>query len=410
MKRALAPLLLMGLVATGCTPAGNANTAPDQIIIASDLPISGFEAGARPMEQAIEFAIRQQGSIGGFKLGYWSLDNSLAADPNQVRAVGNVERMIAERRVLGMIGPYTSGISFQVIPVANPSDLVMVSPTASDFCLTRTAPYCDPVPFCEGRAGCGINFFRIAPPDPIQGMAMARYAAANLSVKRVAAVNELGGDGDRYIKEFAGELTRVGGELVLENAVEPGTDDFTAFLNSAKSKGAQAIYAVGFGLERICTVRAQMNQLMPDAYFLATDSVMDHPTQCAADAVNPVRMLTTYGDVDPTSSPDTSVKTHVDEYLKAHPKASDAFGFTFAAYDCARILIEAIARAIQGNHGAIPTRAQVVAAVAQTREFKGVTGTYSFDANGDAQFPMMSIMEIRDGKWAYLHKIDASAA
>ena len=140
MKRALAPLLLLGLVA-GCTPVGNANTAPDQIIIASDLPTSGFEAGVRPMEQAIEFAIRQQGSIGGFKLGYWSLDNSLAADANQVRAVGNVERMIAERRVLGMIESYTSGISFQVIPVANPSDLVMVSLRASDFCLTRTAPY-----------------------------------------------------------------------------------------------------------------------------------------------------------------------------------------------------------------------------------------------------------------------------
>ena len=136
----------------------------------------------------------------------------------------------------------------------------------------------------------------------------------------------------------------------------------------------------------------------------------DDASQCIKDAVNPVRMLTTYGDVDPTSSLDTSVKTHVNAFLKTYPKASDAFGYTFAAYDCARILIEAIARAIQGNHGAIPTRAQVVAAVAQTHEFKGVTGTYSFDANGDANNPPMSILEIRDGNWVYLHKIDASAA
>jgi branched-chain amino acid transport system substrate-binding protein len=409
MIRALAPLVLLGLAATGCTPGGNASTVNDQIIIASDLPLSGFGAGTRPMEQAIEFAIHQQGSIGGFKLGYWSLDNSLAANANAVRAVGNVERMIAERRVLGMIGPYTSGIAFQAIPVANPSDLVMVSPTVTDFCLTRAASYCDPMPFCTGHAGCAVSLFRITPPDPVQGMAMARYAAANLNVKRVAAVNELGSDGNQYIKEFAGELTRAGGELVFQDNFDAGTTNFTGFLKSAKSKGAEAIYVVGYGSDNVCSVRAQMNNLLPEAYFLGTDAVMDDPTQCTKDAVNAVQMLTTHTDVDPTNSPDTSVKTHVDAYRKAHPKASDVSGYTFAAYDCARILIDAIARAIQSNHGAIPTRAQVVAAVAQTREFKGVTGTYTFDANGDAQFPMMSIMEIRDGKWVYLRKIDASA-
>ncbi|HEV2028913.1 MAG TPA: branched-chain amino acid ABC transporter substrate-binding protein [Candidatus Dormibacteraeota bacterium] len=410
MIRALAPLVLLGLVATGCTPGGNASTAPDQIIIASDLPVSGFEAGARPMEEAIEFAIHEQGSIGGFKLGYWSLDNSLAANANAVRAVGNVERMIAERRVLGMVGPYTSGVAIQAIQVANPSDLVMVSPTVTDFCLTRAASHCDPMPFCTGHAGCAVNLFRITPPDPIQGMAMARYAAANLNVKRVAAVNELGADGNQYIKEFAAELTSAGGELVFQDDFEAGTTDFTGFLNTAKNKGAQAIYVVGYGNDRICSVRAQMNTLLPEAYFLATDAVMDEPSPCIKDAVDPVRMLTTHADVDPTASPDSSVKAHVDAYLKAHPKASDVSGYTFAAYDCARILIDAIARAIQSNHGAIPTRAQVVAAVAQTHEFKGVTGTYSFDANGDAQFPMMSIMEVRDGKWVYLQKIDASSS
>jgi ABC-type branched-subunit amino acid transport system substrate-binding protein len=131
-------------------------------------------------------------------------------------------------------------------------------------------------------------------------------------------------------------------------------------------------------------------------------------SQCIKDAVDPVRMLVTYPDFDPTHSDDPSAKSRVATFQKAYPKAT-AF-YTFAAYDCARILIEAIARAVQGNHGAIPTRAQVVAAVARTNEFKGVTGTYSFDANGDAQNPPMSIFEVRDANWVYLRKIDARAA
>ena len=407
MIRLLAPLLLLGLVVTGCTPGGNTSTPADQIIIASDLPVSVSEEVVRPLEQAIGYVIRQQGSIGGFKLGYWSLDNSLGANPDPVRGVGNVERMIAERRVLGMVGSYTSGVTFQEIPVANAANLVMVNPSATSYCLTRTAPNCAAPPPCAGSAGC--SFFRIPPADPIQGRAMARYAAANLNVKRFAAVNEGETDGSRYIAEFAGELARTGGEMVFQQDFKPGTTNFTGFLNTAKSKGAQAVYVVGSGSDNVCSLRAQMNRLLPDAYFLGADAVMsDGGSQCIKDAVNPVRMFVTYPDFDPSHSDDPSAKTRVAAFRKAYPKAT-AF-YTFAAYDCARILIEAIARAIQGNHGAIPTRAQVVAAVAQTNEFKGVTGTYSFDANGDAQNPPMSIFEARDANWVYLHKIDASAA
>jgi branched-chain amino acid transport system substrate-binding protein len=405
MIRAFAPLMLLGLVVTGCTPGGNVSTASDQIIIASDLPV-GFEGGARPLEQAIGYAIQHQDSIGGFKLGYWSLDNALGENPDPVRGVANVERMVLDRRVLGMVGSYTSAVTLQEIQVANASDLVMLSPSATTYCLTRADASCDPAPFCAGRAGC--NFFRIAPPDPIQGRAIARYATANLGVKRVAAVNELGDDGNLYIKEFAAELARTGGEMVFQQDFEPGTTNFTGFLNTAKTNGAQAIYVIGGGGDNVCSVRAQMTRLLPEAYFLAADGVIsDHGAQCIQDAVDATRMLVTYPDFDPSHSEDPSVKSFVDAFRKAYPKASDVY--TFAAYDCARIMIDAIARAIKSNHGAIPTRAQVVAAVAQTNEFKGVTGTYSFDANGDAKSPPMSIFEARNGNWVYLRKIDASA-
>jgi branched-chain amino acid transport system substrate-binding protein len=337
------------------------------------------------------------------------LDDSLAGNPNPVRGVGNVERIIAERRVLGMIGPYNSGVAFQQIPFANPSALVMVSPSATESCLTHAALYCDPAPFCTGRANCTVNFFRVSPRDTVQGRAMARYAATTLKVSRVAALNEWGGEGNEYVKEFAAELVRTGGELVHQQDFDQGTENFTGFLNTAKTRGAQAIYVVGYASDSVCLVRAQMNKLLPEAYFLGEDGVMDDGPKCIKDAVDPVRMLTSYTGFDPSHSTDPSVKTHIDAYRKAYPKASDISDYTFAAYDCARILIDAIARAIQSNHGAIPTRAQVVSAVANTKEFKGLTGSYSFDANGDALAPLMSMYEVQDNKWVFLKQIDASA-
>jgi branched-chain amino acid transport system substrate-binding protein len=115
--------------------------------------------------------------------------------------------------------------------------------------------------------------------------------------------------------------------------------------------------------------------------------------------------------VDLTQSKDEAAKTAVQAYRNAFPKTSNVGlnTYTFAAYDCARLLIDAISRAIQANAGRIPTRLQVLNAVAHTEGFKGVTGTYSFDANGDAISPLMSISEVKNGGWVYLGQVDASA-
>jgi branched-chain amino acid transport system substrate-binding protein len=312
--------------------------------------------------------------------------------------------------VLGLIGPYTSGVSKEAIPVANAADLAMIGPATTYWCLTRAAPYCDPQPFCAGRSGCTVDFFRIAPPDPIQGRAMARYAAANLPVSRVAAINELEGEGDQHIVEFASEFARTGGQVVLQQDFMAGTTNFTGFLQTAKTRGAQAVYVVGLGTDRICTVRAQMSRLLPEAYFIAADGVMDGGTLCVQDAIDPVHMLATYPDFIPTYSQDPSVKKQVDAYRRDHRKPSDVTYYTFTAYDATRILIDAIGRAIQSNHGAFPTRAQVVSAVAQTRDFKGVTGTYSFDTNGDTVSPPMSLYEARNNDWFFVKQLDASPA
>jgi len=75
---------------------------------------------------------------------------------------------------------------------------------------------------------------------------------------------------------------------------------------------------------------------------------------------------------------------------------------TAEAYDNAiRFLQDGDAAVIDLRHngGGIPSRAQVVAAIAATKDFVGVTGTYSFDENGDAVTPMMSMYTIRDGRW-----------
>jgi ABC-type branched-subunit amino acid transport system substrate-binding protein len=68
-----------------------------------------------------------------------------------------------------------------------------------------------------------------------------------------------------------------------------------------------------------------------------------------------------------------------------------------------------IERAIELKGGNLPNRRDVLDAM-QTITYVGLTGTYSFDHNGDALSPLMSIYQVHNGKWEYLQKLDATAA
>jgi branched-chain amino acid transport system substrate-binding protein len=367
------------------------------------------------MQHAIDLAVGRQSRIAGFKLTYMPFDDSLGSAASQAMGVHNVRQMIADPRVLGMIGPANSNTVYAEIPVANASSLVMLSPSATNICVTLPAPYCSPQP-ADLRTKGPINYFRIAPPDSVQGRAMARFAAGTLNVRRVAAFNEYTNAGDLILDSFNDELVRAGGTLVLRRNLAHGTTGFGGFLAEAKAANAQAIYAVsGTGKDHVCVAGAQATSAFPGGvYFLVTDASAGNDG-CITDAVhNAEGMVGTVPDVDPTQSSDPAAKTAVDAYQKAHPNTDPSvFGpetYVFAAYDCARLLIDAISRAIKANGGGIPTKAQVRDAIAQTPGFNGVTGTFSFDARGDAISPLMSVYKVVGGKWVFVEKIDASAS
>jgi branched-chain amino acid transport system substrate-binding protein len=397
------PLLLAVSICAGCQEGGATHSIPaapaGQILIASDLPSAGFYEAAVSAQNAIRLAIAQHPTIGRFKLAYWPLDDSLAENPSQEKGIQNVSQMIDDARVLGMVGPFNSFVANVEIPVANQSDLAMVSPSNTNPCLTQFGPACGSQADSAHPTG-RVNYFRIAPPDALQGTAMARYVARNLKVTQVAVINEWGSDGDLISTSFAKELELAGGKVVLREDVDSGTSDFTSFLAEAHAKGAQAIYALGNA--DICVARSQMPA---DTLFLGTDGFTGDPVCISQVPGGSGSILATKPDVDITGSKDAAAVHVLRAFHQAYPK-SNVQEYTFATYDCARILIAAIEQAVAANHGSLPNRRQVMDAVARI-QFTGVTGTYSFDQNGDATSPLMSVYQVVNGTWVYLKKIDA---
>ena len=338
------------------------------------------------------------GSIKGFKLTFKGWDDTVNGNHDPQKGAQNIQEMIADAKILGMIGPNNSNVAFAQIPIANRSNFVMISAANTNECLTQTFQYCSPQPASLRTAGPN-NYFRIAAADTFQGPGMADFAYDTLKLTKIAVWSDNETFGKGVADNFSKEFTKKGGTVVVRQDFDTKTtNDWRPFLTDAKSKGALGVYAGATSGTKICIPRAQMKGLLDVPYMVPDGGVN---AQCITDAAdNGANMYGTVAAADAAQNPDA--KATIDAFTKRFPNKADVGSYTFPALDCANILIDAIGRAIDANGGNMPSREQVRAAVAATKGFKGTTGTYTFDANGDPTSPTMAIFQTKGTDWVFI--------
>lgn len=409
MRKLLAFAWLAAVAAVACVPGSQSPpTSPKgEISIATDLPLLGqFGSDGRAIAKAVRYAVERQGRLRGYRLTISSFDDSLAGLPEQAKGLQNVKRMLSDPRVLGMIGPYTSFAADAEIPAANEGNLVMVSPSTTVDCLTLPLPSCR-VPL---RPTGENNFFRLAAPNSSAGKAMADFAVKSLNVRKFVVFS----DGyynysDILADSFSQELGQVGGAVVLRYQFNSSTNDFTTVLHEAVDGGAEAVYVAGQGGSRSCQIRYQMTGIFPaQAYFLGPDGIVDSSCIQQAEGNASDRMVASLQQAQPSADP--KMRSEVETLKGLQPGWQGPGVYTFAAFDCTMILIDAIGRAIDSDGGRLPTRQQVLQAVAATSNLRGVTGTWSFTEQGDATAPALSLYRVEGGRWTFWRSITVGSA
>lgn len=393
MSRARA-FLMLGLISmAACAPAGQESRPATAVIaIGSDFPLTGvFGASGFSTMEGARYAVDQRRTIGKFRLIFKPFDDSLAGVQDPAKGTQNIKRMGVDSEILGIVGPFNSTEAKAEIPVASQYNLALVSPSATANCLTASLVSCQ-VP---ARPGGANNFFRIAAPDSAQARAMADFAVQRLHSTSIAVLSDGHSYGEGLAASFIQALPGAGGIVVLREQVQSSSNDFSELLQRIKARGGQAIYVGGSPSFGVCRIRAQMQAILPDAYFLGGDALLDQ--SCVKDASSGAndRMIATIAQGTPST--DSRARKVVDDYKKSgHPVGA----YTFAAYDCAEILIDAIQRAVDSNAGKLPSRQQVIEAVAATH-LQGVTGNWSFDLHGDATAPGISFYRVEGGTWRF---------
>jgi branched-chain amino acid transport system substrate-binding protein len=306
---------------------------------------------------------------------------------------------VANKQVAGMIGPYNSAVGKAEIPITNPAQLTMISPSNTNPCLTHEQQ--PPLPTCsyhpaELRKGKPNNYFRVVTTDDLQGPAMAQFAYDTLGVKNVGVLDEKTVFGVGIAGAFDSKFKALGGKTIRDSFDPATTNDWRNYLSRFNDGGAKGVYMGGTDDQKACEPRAQMPGAGVGSWpYMGGDGIQT--TQCIDDAQDgAIGLYATTAGADATKV--QSAQSTIQEFKKTFTGANDYGAYTMQGYDAANILIESIRKALKAGKDPNKTdafRAAVRDNVASIN-YTGVLGQYTFDKNGDTSLKIISVYQVKD--------------
>ncbi|MFF5501663.1 branched-chain amino acid ABC transporter substrate-binding protein [Streptomyces roseolus] len=304
----------------------------------------------------------------------------------------NATKLVADKTVLGVVGPLNSGVAESMQKVFDDAKLAQISPANTNPALSQGPNW------ASGDKKRGYkSYFRTATTDAIQGPFAAQYVFNDAKKTKAFIIDDKKTYGAGLAGTFKGEFEKLGGKVVGTQHIDPDTKDFSAVATQVKSSGADVVYfggeypAAGPLAKQIKEAGAKVTLVGGDALFSpeyvklagATAAEGDFATSVGA----PIETL-------------ASAKEFLANYkAENYKEAYEAYGGY--SYDSTWALIEAVKKVVDGNGGKLPedARAKVVEAV-QGVSFDGVTGKVSFDEFGDTTNKQLTVYQVKNGAHA----------
>ncbi len=372
-KKASAPPASSGGAASGGTPG----VTGDTILLGEVGSLTGSEATfGISTRNAIELAINQvnaDGGVKGKKIEIRVYDNQ--SKPEEAANAAN--RLINQDNVLLILGEVASSNSIAMANKAQPAKVPMISNASTNPKVTEIGDY----------------IFRVCFIDPFQGYVMAKFAHDNLKMNKVAVLRDLGSDYSQGLADvFERKFTEMGGKIVARETYTKGSTDFRSQLTAIKRSSPEAIYIPGY-YNDIGLIARQARELGITATLMGGDGWDSEKLfELGGSAIDGSYFSNHYSPDDPNPR----IQKFIAAYKAAYGSVPDALAAL--GYDAAMVAVDAIKRAPSFDRAAIRD------AIAQTKNFHGVTGSITLDEKRNATKPAV-VLEVSKGKTKYVDTI-----
>ena len=374
-------LLTAIILAFSCT---SQNQTADHATIAigffGDLTGPTFNFGLSAKNGVLMAAdeINQAGGINGHKIDIVIEDDK--GSPEEAAAATG--KLIDRYKVVAIIGAGASGNSLAAAPKAQSAHVPLISPSSTNPDVTKAGDY----------------IFRACFIDAFQGEVMAKFVINTLKAKRAAVLFDFNSPYSRGLADFFElSLAKLGGEIVVKQQYSSGDADFRGQLSTIRAANPDVIYIPGYYGD-VAIVARQTRQLGMTVPLLGADG-WDAPElwELGGDALNGSFISNHYSADDPSETIKKFTHDYRQRYGNLTPDAHAAL-----AYDALRFLAEAIQKAGTSE----PQKMRD--ALAETKNFPGVTGIISMDRQRNAVKPAV-ILRLQDGKYVYQETIQPEA-
>jgi len=270
-----------------------------------------------------------------------------------------------------VIGGATSAEGKWMIPVAEKMNKVVISPSASE----------------PGLAASSNLFFRMCPPDDVEGVVAAGYVVSQRKARTILVLYQKGLFGEAMLKIFKDQATKLGAKITAEFLIGP--TDWEQPIGEALASGKpDAVFIGAYAEETLAALGVVRTAKFPGAICVSSAFVTGDVLRRAGALADGVAIpLVTY---DPTSQKEP-IKSFVARFRAANKGAAPDL-FSAYGYDAATVALQAL----QGPRP--KDTAELLQRVMSQGATQGVTGRLGFDSAGDTTNGL-TMRCIRGGKF-----------
>lgn len=377
-SRLAALCFALSLVLAACGGGPSGDSGKGTILVGEFGSMTGSEATfGQSTHNGIMLAVKETneaGGVNGRKVRVKSYD-----DEGKTQAAGTVvTRLITEDHVVAVLGEVASGLSIAGGRVAQQFGVPLISPSSTNPAVTQV----------------GNMVFRVCYIDPFQGYVQAKFARDDLHAKTAAVLYDQAQPYSKGLAEyFEKAFTKMGGTITTEQAYTGGDQDFSAQLTTIRGTNPDVIQVPGYYTDA-GNIAIQVRKLGITAPLLGGDG-WDSSKLAAigGKAIEGSYYSNHYSYLDKRPE----VQNFVATYKATYGEIPDSLAA--AGYDAARLLFDAMRRAtsLSGK--------DLAKAIAETKDFQGVTGKITIDANRNAKKPAV-VLEMKDGAPVYVTTIE----
>jgi branched-chain amino acid transport system substrate-binding protein len=367
----------VGLAHVGCKEKANgtasteADTGP--ILIGHFGSLTGSEATfGKSTDNGIKLAIEEVNAAGGVNINGTKRQVKLISEDTEgkpEKAGPVVTKLITKDKVIAVLGEVASSVSLAGAPICQQYGVPMITPSSTNPDVTKK----------------GDMIFRVCFIDPFQGLACAKFAHNDLKATKVAMLYDQASAYSVGLKdEFAKAFKGMGGQVVSEQAYSKGASDFNAQLARIRESSPDVIFVPGYYTD-VANVAIQARKLGMTMPLLGGDGWdSEDLAKNAGKAIEGSFYSNHYAPDQPTPE----IQEFVSKYKAKFGGTPD--GLAALGYDAARLLFQRMeaAKSLKGK--------ELRDAIASTKDFKGVTGVISINADRDAVKPAV-IVEMKNG-------------